>query len=188
MNPNKFSKNLAYSPEKGKYLVYNFTDGETNFDRFESKTESVCIIPFFKNEHDKISSIVLADCQDHLNGGKNFLTCITSTYNTNQFSSHHLCFKDAVEHNLGLNDINIDDIFYLGEISYNSPLSKKYRCFGINLSSYYDKFSDLDQSSLVNRNPKIIELKNVKFSSIVNGNVDDALCLSSAMLLLSYFS
>ena len=87
MNPNKFSKNLAYSSENGKYSAYNFTDGSTSFDRFEAKDESICVMPFFKNEHDKISSIVLANCSDHVSGGKNFLTCITQSHNQNKFNS-----------------------------------------------------------------------------------------------------
>lgn len=188
MNPNKFSKNLAYSSENGKYSAYNITDGQTKFDRFNSRDESVCILPFFKNEHDKISSIVLANCSDHLQDGKSFLTCITQAHDQNKFNSYHLSFKDAIEHNLALKEVDVNDIFYLGEVKYTIPFSKTYRCFAVNLSNYFDNFSDLDQTNLIYRNPKIIDLKNIKFSSVVNGNVDDALSLSCTMLLLSYFS
>jgi hypothetical protein len=188
MNPNKFSKTLNYSSENNKYNVYNFSDGKTNFDKIESKGDTICIFPFFKNEHDKISSIVLANCIDHINEDKNFLTCITQTHNSNKFNSYHESFKDMLDYNLGLKEVDVNDIFYLGEVSLTSPLSKRYRCFAVNLSNYYDHFSNLDQSNLTNRNPKILDLKNIKFSSIVNGNIDDALCLSCSMLLLSYFS
>jgi hypothetical protein len=188
MNPNKFSKNLAYSSENGKYSAFNFTDGSTNFDRFESRDESICLLPFFKNEHDKISSLVLANCVDHVAEGKNFLTCITQSHDQNKFNSYHLSFKESIEHNLSLKEVDVNDIFYLGEISFTIPVSKKYRCFAVNLSNHYDNFSELDQSALIHRNPKIVDLKNIKFSSVVNGNVDDALCLACSMLLLSYFS
>jgi hypothetical protein len=188
MNPNNFSKSLNYSSQDGKYSVYNFTDGSTSFDRIDSTQESICIFPFFKNEHDKIESVVLANCIDHMHDGKSILTCITQTFDQDQHSSYHSSFKDIIEKNLNLKDVNVDDIFYLGEVSHNLPFNKKYRCFSVNLSNYYDKFSDIAQEDLKFKNQKIVDLKNVKFSTLVNGNVDDSLCLSCAMLLLSYFS
>ena len=58
----------------------------------------------------------------------------------------------------------------------------------MNLSNYFDKFEEIDQSQLHQKNKKILDLKNVKFSSAVNGHVTDTLCLSACLLLLSYFS
>ena len=184
---NNFSKKLNYSSPEERYSVFNFTNGNTSFDRFDSKMESICILPFFKNQHDKIESVILAECSDLLNEGS-VLTCITQAFDQDKYLTSHECFKEAIYNNLGVSEIQTDDIFYLGKVSHTIPFNKKYRCYAVNLSNNYDSFKDIDQASLKNKNQKISDLKKIKFSSIVNGHVEDSLCLSCSLLLVSYFS
>ena len=186
MIPKDFNKKIDYSTDK--YDVYEITTGDTKFNRIKSNVESICILPFFMNDHEKVSSLVLANCADYTSENSNFLTCINHTFNQDAHDSIHNCFKDCVKKNLNLSEFSPNDVFYLGVVNHTIPFNKKYRCYAMNLSNYFDKFEDIDQSQLHQKNKKILDLKNFKFSSAVNGHVTDTLCLSACLLLLSYFS
>jgi hypothetical protein len=183
-NKDKFNKLTEYSDKK--YSVFNFKNSKSNFKRLAANSESICILPFFKNEHNQIRSVVLANTTNHINDA-NVLTCISHTYDPNRYDSYYSCVLAAFNTDLSLDDADTNDIFYLGKVTHTIPFLKEYRCFSIDLSKYFDDPSELKELS---NSTKINSLENIKFSKIVNGSskITDSLCLSCSLLLMSYFS
>ena len=167
----KYNNKYTVNQDEKSGSIINGSNTYINCDKY-----SVCVLPFFKNEHGQIKSVVLKNNGNYPHIKNKFSTCISESYDTNKYDTTHSCFKDLVQKYLNIDSISIDDIFYLGTVSHNGFLNKKHECYGLNLSNIYDSFDDLSNS----------ELKNVRFSSIINGTNDDSLVLSCSALLLSY--
>jgi hypothetical protein len=172
----------------GKYSILNFTSDKGKSTRIVCNQESICIIPFdcFHNEPSKIRNVYLAKYDDyvtHENGYK----CITGSLKPDEFSTYHDSLVNCIDNELGLSDVDVNDLFYLGVIKHSVPFNKSYKCYAVNLTNYSSEVAGFSPT-LSNSDQKLHTLDKVKFSRVINGEVNDSLVLSSSLLLLSYVS
>lgn len=174
----KFDKKQEYSD--GKYEVYTLSGEKDKYRRISCNQESICILPFDRNDHSQIRHLYLVKYEDYLLGGTDFM-CLTDTFNKNEYDSHYNAVESCIESKMGLNNVDVNDVFYLGKIKHSIPFSKEYRCYALDLSNYTHDHTGykLDSSNFIEK---------VRFSTVVKGEVADSLVLACGLLLLSYIS
>lgn len=184
MNLDDLNKKQEYSD--GKYSVYSFSKGDKNFKKLICEQESICILPFDVNENSQIKNVYLAKYQDHLNNDFGF-TCISKTFNRNDHDSYFEAVEQSLINELGLKQVDVNDIYFLGKVKHGIPFSKEYKCYAINLSNYSDDSRGYLPTGF-QPNSHIESIEKVRFTRFLKGDVSDSLALSCAMLLLSYIS
>jgi hypothetical protein len=186
LNNLKFDKKQEYSD--GKYSIFSFSGEKGKFKRLSCDSTSICVIPFNTNDNNQVKNVFLAKYQDYLSNSLE-LRCISDTVDLDKFDSYYSALLDCVKHELNLENIDVNDIYYLGKIKHTVPFSKEYRCYGVNISSFSDTSSNftptLNSSELDNR---LHTLETVKFSRVLSGEICDSLTLSASLLLLSYLN
>lgn len=178
-----FNKKEEYSD--GKYSIHSFTGPTDKFRRLACSQESICVLPFDINEHEQVRNLYLSKYDDVLLGGQG-VTCLTKSFDPNSFDSHFSAVADRLKSWLGLEEIDLDDVYFLGKISHGVPFSKRYSCYAINLSNYSkdnDGFTNFEFSD-----PRIGAIEKIRFNRVIKGEVSDSLALACSLLLLSYFS
>jgi hypothetical protein len=184
MKINQFNSTEAYSDDKFKIL--NFTGEKGNFKRISCSKEAICLLPFDVNESDQIKNVYLSKYHDYiLNGQSN--KCITATLEPDEFETYHESLTNCIDHELGLSDIDINDIYYLGQIQHTVPFTKTYKCYAVNLTKYSEDPSGFTPK-ILNPDDRLHSIDKVRFSRIMRGEIPDSLVLSSSLLLLSYIS
>lgn len=182
----KFDKKEEYSD--GKYSIFSFSGENGKFKRLHCDGTSICVIPFNTNENNQIKNIFLTKYQDYLSNSSE-LRCISDTVDLNKFDSYYSALLDCIKHELNLENIDVNDIYYLGKIKHTVPFSKEYRCYGVNISNFSDSSSNfapnITQSELEKR---LHSLEMVKFNRVLSGEICDSLTLSASLLLLSYIN
>jgi hypothetical protein len=182
----QFNKKQEYSD--GKYSIFSFSGEKGKFRRLVCEQESICIFPFDLNENNQIRNVYVSKYHDyHTNSPET--RCITKTFDSNRFESHYEALCDYLKQEFGIDNLELNDVYYLGKVKHTVPFSKEYRCYGINLSSISDSpegFNlSLPQSEL---NNKLHSIEKIKFNRVISGEVNDSLSLSCALLLLSYLN
>ena len=182
MTPNKdFKPTEKY--QDGKYRVLSISNGTSDLRRVVCDVDGICLIPFDTNE-DKIRNVYLARYVDYLNNEQGH-TCITSDFKENTdtvFEELH----ELINVELGI-DADVNDLYFLGNIKHNLPFSKTYKCYGINLDNYAKDLNgfSIDLSSAEN-DKKLYTLDKIKLTRVLKGDIEDSLCMSASMLLISY--
>lgn len=180
-NSNKFLFKEEFSD--GKYRVLSLTDGESNLRRIVCETPSVCIVPFDTNDG-KIRNVYLARYMDYLTGEHGH-TCITLE-SKNNFDSDFEEVEYICKSELKI-DCDVNEVYYLGKINFSLPFSKTIKCYAVNLDNHSRDLSgftlDVEESD-----NKMYTLDRVRFTRILNGEIEDTVCLSAAMLLTSYIN
>jgi hypothetical protein len=167
-----------------KYSVVNFSNEKNNFSRIVANDPSICLLPFDLNPNGQISHVYLAKYHDYLKENQEF-KCLTDLIDLDKTDSEFESIQISLNDELGLTDIDVNDVYYLGTINHNIPFSKEYKCFAINLTNYSDDPSgftpkrDSDDSAL-----QVVE--KVKFNKLLTGEINDSLALSASFLLMSY--
>lgn len=181
----KFNKEKKY--EDGKYTVYNISTDFGEHRRITCESDSICIIPFDVNDQNQIKNVYLIKYHDYLDNKSGF-SCITTDIKEEEDRSYFETVLHMLEKELGLTEIDVNDLFYLGKIQHTLPFSKNYRCYAINLTNnqtdpngFTPKLSDEEMKKKLN------SIEKVRFTRILKGEVPDSLTLSSSVLLLSYF-
>ena len=171
---NKMNSNEIFND--GKYKIVRFNDDAVDHRKITCNTDTVCVLPF-DTKNGNISSVYLQRLTDYLNNDE-FKSCINvdTKYNDNsEFSGVSKIISDK----LGLTNIDVEDLFFIGKVKHNVPFSKSYRCYAINLDNY---ISNINEADLESNN-----IEKVKFNTVVNsGELHDSICLSCSLLLLSY--
>lgn len=183
MTNNEFKNSEQYSD--GKYRILKISDGVRDLRRITCETEGICLIPFDTSDG-KIKNVYLAKQVDYLrNENSHSCICLDSS------GSHGSDFEEV--ESICKNELNIDcdvnDVYYLGKIKHQFPFTKSYKCYAINLDNHTKDLNgfvlNIPKSEEENR---IYALDKVRFNRILNGEVEDSLCLSSATLLISYLN
>jgi hypothetical protein len=169
--------------QDGKYRVMSMTDGDSNLRRIVCETEGVCLIPFDTNEK-KIRNIYLARYMDYLSNEQGH-TCITSDFTDNSDTVFEE-LDNLINGELGLK-VDVDDLYFLGNIKHNLPFTKTYKCYGLNLDNHakdLNGFSlDLSDDEM---DKKLYSLDKIKITRVLKGDIEDSLCMSATLLLISY--
>lgn len=184
MKINEITPVKVYSDDK--FTILDFTGDKAKFKRITSAKEAICLLPFDVNENDQIKNVYLAKYHDYvLNGESN--RCITATLEPDEFDTYHESLTDCIDHELGLANIEVDDIFYLGQVQHTVPFTKTYKCYAVNLTKYSEDPTGFTPK-ILNSEDRLHSVDKVRFSRIMKGEISDSLVLSCSLLLLSYIS
>ena len=184
MNLSDHNKLQEYTDDK--YSVYSFQQGDgSKVRRITCAGESICILPFDLNEHRQVKHVYLAKHDDYITG-KPIVTCISDTLNQDEHDTYLEAVSSCLKNEMGLTQIDVDDIYFLGKLHHSLPFSKEFRCFGVNLSKFIDS-GDFAIAGF-KPNPHVASIEKVRLNRLVKGEVTDSLALSCALLLLSYLS
>jgi hypothetical protein len=188
MNPNNFKFNKKQEYSDGKYSIFSFSGEKGKFRRLVCNQESICIFPFDANENNQIKNVFVSKYHDyHTNSPET--CCITRTFDENKFESHYDALCEILKEEIGVDSVELDDIYYLGKVKHTIPFSKEYRCYGVNLSKYSDSPGGFSISLPQSENDsRLKSVERIKFNRVLNGEITDSLSLSCAMLLLSYLN
>lgn len=184
MENNKFIHKEEY--HDGKYNIVSLSDGKKDLRRILCKSEDICIIPFDTNQNGKIRNLYLAKYLDYLNNDHGY-TCMSTEYCGNKESDFDE-ISEYLNSELGINP-DVNNLYYLGSIKHQLPFSKSYKCYGLDLTDFSkdpNGFSvEISDSEKEN---KLYTVEKIKFNRVVKGDISDSLCLSAAMLLISYLN
>ncbi len=184
MKNDQFESTEEYSNESFKVL--NFIGDKGKFKRISSSKEAICLLPFDVNENNQIKNVYLAKYYDYVLNKDNH-RCITATLEPDEFDTYHESFSKCVDLELGLADIELNDIFYLGQIQHTIPFTKTYKCYAINLTKYSEDPSGFTPK-LLDPESKLHSIDKIRFNRVIKGEIYDTLTLSSSILLISYLS
>lgn len=169
-----------------KYKFHEISNGSKNLRRITCDSDSICIIPFDTRDG-KISNIYLAGFVDFLNE-KEGHTCISVDCKKEGYSSQFEEVSDIIKNELNIN-IDVDDLYFLGNINHNLPFTKKYKCYGVNLDDYANSMDgfklDIPDAE---RQTRLYSLDKIRFSRVINGDISDSICLSASLLLSAYIN
>lgn len=185
MNNDSFKSSEKFSDDK--YKIYDIVNDKHKLRRIICDSEAICLIPFDTNSENKVKNIYLARFIDYLNNNTGH-TCISLDCKKEGYDSQFDEISDIIKNELNI-EVDVNDIFYLGKINHNLPFTKSYKCYGLNLDNYS---KDLNGFSLDisddEKKTKLYSLDKVKFNRVLNGDIDDSLCMSAALLLMSYIN
>lgn len=184
MTNDNFKSSEKFSDDK--YKVYDIANDKHNLRRITCDSDAICLIPF-DTSSDKIKNIYLARFVDYLNNNEGH-TCIFVDCKKEGYDSQFEEISDIIKNELNI-EPDVNDIYYLGKINHNLPFTKSYKCYGLNLDNYS---RDLNGFSLDisddEKKSKLYSLDKVKFNRVLSGEIDDSLCMSAALLLMSYLN
>lgn len=175
----------------GKFNVLTLTKDQHSADYLSDDLDYICIIPFELSPDTKsIKSIFLLESPNMVNGQtSNSLVIDTVNPDLDKTPYDSVCRALIEEAGLNIDEVGLteDSIFYLGDISMNSPMSLKMHCYGVNLTSKNDiSFTrNLSKDHFTKDNSNIVK---VGFHQVVNGDYSDTTVLSGSFLLISYFN
>jgi hypothetical protein len=184
MKIDQFNSTEDYSDDKFKIL--NFTGSKGNFKRISCSKEAICLLPFDVNENNQVKNVYLAKYHDYVLGQENH-RCLTSTLEPDEFDTYHESISKCIDLELGLNDVDVNNIFYLGQVQHTVPFTKTYKCYAINVTDYCENPSGFTPK-ILDQESKLHSIDKVRFNRIMKGEILDTLTLSCSILLLSYIS
>jgi len=169
--------------QDGKYKVISLSDGKSNLRRVVCEVDGICLIPF-DTSGDKIKNLYLARYVDYLSNDQGH-TCITADID-NEHESTYEELHNLINVELGI-ETDVNDLYFLGNIKHNLPFSKTYKCYGLNLDNYAKDLNgftiDLSDDET---DKKLYSLDKIKLTRVLKGDIEDSLCMSAALLLISY--
>jgi hypothetical protein len=188
MNPKKFNLSHKEDYSDGKYSIHSFLGDGLGFKRITCDLESVCVLPFDTDDTGKVRNVYLAKHQDHLKNG-HVLTCINDSFNRDEFESYYDAVETCLNREIGVSEVDLNDVYYLGQVKHTLPFSKEYRCYAVDLSgASQEPTGFLPKPHDFSDGARVRGLEKVKFNRITKGEVPDTLALSCCLLLLSYLS
>lgn len=169
----------------GKYRILNITDGDRDLRRIVCEVDGICLIPFDTSDG-KVKNVYLAKYMDYLtNDHGHSCICMDSS---GEYSSNFEEVKDICKNELNI-DCDVNDVYYIGKVKHQLPFSKTYSCYAVNLDNHSKDLTgfvlDLPKSEEEN---KLYSLDRIRFTRVLNGDIEDSLCLAASMLLISYIN
>jgi hypothetical protein len=178
------------STKIGKFNILTLTKDQHSAHYLSCELDYICLIPFERNSGDGIKSIFLLDSPNPITkqtGSTLIIDIVNPDLDKTPYDS--VCRALIEEAGLNIDDAGLTEnsIFYLGDISMNSPMTLKMQCYGIDLTNLPNiSFTrNLSKDHFTKENSTITK---VNFHQIVNGDYSDATVLSGAFLLVSYFN
>lgn len=182
---NNFKSSEKYGDDK--YKFFNLNDGNRDLRRITCDSDGICIIPFDTNG-EKLTYVYLARYIDYLNDQHGH-TCISvDAKRDNSFDSNFEEIHSIIQGELNI-DADVNNIYYIGKIKHTLPFTKVYRCYAVKLDDYSKDPSGFTiDISDKERKSKLYSLDKIKFSRLINGDIEDSLAMSATLLLLSYIN
>lgn len=193
LQPSKISKNTI-PMEGGKYDLIEISRNTDKDRRIVSKSNYIAIIPFERNAENKIAYVYGVKFQNHATDKSEVTLLIDSVDSDRDTTAYDAVGRTMLEEaGLNIDDagINEDDVFYLGPMTFNEPVSAKFKCYALDLTKISRPDSPLEFTTNLSKSPFTrgeAEIVKLGFHQIVNGDYTDVTILSGAFLLVSYFS
>jgi hypothetical protein len=180
-----FEKELEYTGEGLK--LYSIKYNNQTLEGVEPVGESILLLPFDLTPHGSVKNVYLERFYNFVKDESQY-SVISEKIDPDEDDTALDTVKRAILSALGVieSKIKIDDIYLLGDLILNRGMNEKVRVYAMNVTAL--------ATSPKGFTPKLHEekpnatLEAIKFGEVLNGNVKEALTLSSSMLLLSYFS
>jgi hypothetical protein len=182
MTNNNYIQEESYSD--GKYRFVNLTSGDSKLRRVVCDIEGICLIPFDTNGNGKVRHIYLARYVDYMSGDQGH-TCITSDFKDHSDTVYEE-LHELINGELGI-DLDVNDLYFLGNVKHTMPFTKVYKCYAINMDNYAKDLNGftLDMSDEEN-SKRLYTLDKIKLTRALKGDIEDSLTMSSVLLLTSY--
>ncbi|CAB4218114.1 hypothetical protein UFOVP1604_3 [uncultured Caudovirales phage] len=181
------------TPSKiGKFNLLTVNRDQHSAQYLSVDSEYICLIPFTKTAEDTIKSIYALEFPNKSNG-QTAHTLIIDEVNSDLDRTPYDSVCRALVEEAGLNieqlGLTENQIFYLGDIAMNSPITLTMHCYGIDLGKPakdgFEFTRNLSKDNFTKDDSKII---NIGFHQVVNGDFPDTTILSGSFLLASYFN
>ena len=177
----------------GAFDLISFQRENDRHEFISSKSNHILVIPFERTAENTIKSIYAVESSS-LVSDESTISLISDSVNSSKDQTPYDAVCRALIEEAGLNidelGLSEDDIFYLGKVTMNVPVSAKFKCYAVDLSKLsgpnpIEFTRALSKSKLTRDDSKIVKLG---FHQVVNGDFSDSTILSGAFLLVAYFS
>jgi hypothetical protein len=193
LEPAKIVKTIT-PLEGGKFDLVSLSRNTDKDNRLVSKSNFIAIIPFERNEEDKISYIYAVKFQNHAIDQSD-VSLLVDTLDSERDSTAYDSVGRALLEEAGLNideiGVTEDDLFYLGPMTFSEPISAKFKCYAIDLTKVVRPDEQLEFTTTLAKSPFTrgeSEIVRLGFHQVVNGDYPDVTILAGAFLLVSYFA
>lgn len=174
----------------GKFNVLTLTSDNASSQYLSSDTNYICLLPFELGSDNTIKSLYVLEFINRSNSKPTHSLVIDEINPDLDKTSYDSVCRALIEE-AGLNpeelQLSKNQIFYIGDISLNNPVTSNMLCYAIDLTGMTnpeftralakDSFTK-DESSI----------KKVGFHQVVSGDFTDATILAGSFLLVSYFN
>jgi hypothetical protein len=178
------------SNKVGRFNVLILTkDNHTNH-YLSCELNYICLVPFEKTAEGTIKSIYVLEFPNKVTG-QTVHSLIIDTVNPDLDKTPYdsVCRSLIEEAGLNIDSLNINEnnIYYLGDIQMNVPMSLNIKCYGVDITSndQLDFTRNLSKDNFIKDESSITK---IGFHQVVNGEFPDTTILSGSFLLVSYFN
>lgn len=193
LEPAKITKNIV-ALEGGKFDLVSLSRNTDKDHKIVSKTNFIAIIPFERNEEDKISYLYGVKFHNHATDQSD-VSLLVDSLDSEKDSTAYDAVGRALLEEAGMNidelGITEDDLFYLGPMTFSEPISAKFKCYAIDLTKVVRPDEQLEFTTTLAKSPFTrgeSEIVRLGFHQVVNGDYPDVTILAGAFLLVSYFA
>ena len=181
---------ISETTEFGKFNVVTINKDSQTAQFLSAKPKYVAILPFDRNSENGIKSMYLLQTPNRsINSPVHTLIVDEIDADRDRTPYDSVCRALIEEAGLDLEAVglNEDNVFFLGEISTNIPVTSVFACYAIDITakSSIEFTRNLSKDSISKDESSITR---VGFHEVVNGNFTDSLVLSASFLLVSYFN
>lgn len=174
----------------GKFNVLTLTNDKSSAQYLSSDSNYICLLPFELGADSTIKAIyVLEFINKALGKPVHSLVIDEINPDLDKTSYDSVCRSLVEEAGLNIDELQLSEnqIFYLGDISTNSPITSTMKCFGIDLTgiSAPEFTRALSKDSFTKDESSITR---VGFHQVVSGDFTDSTILAGSFLLVSYFN
>lgn len=181
---------MSNSTKIGKFNVLTVNKEQLSNQYLTDDQEYICLIPFEHGKDQTIKALYLLDYVSPITG-ESVQTLITDSINPDFDKTSYDSVGRALIEEAGLNPdeigLNENDIYYLGDIDVNFPVSAKMHCYAVDLTN--KSISEFTRN--LSKDPFIKDgssIKKVGFHQVVSGDFPDSTVLAGSFLLVSYFN
>lgn len=178
------------STKIGKFNVHTVNKDQLSNQYLIDDKEYICLIPFEYNKDRAIKSIYVLDYISPITGEPTQSLIIDSVNPDFDKTSYDRVDRALIEE-AGLNTdeigLTVNDIYFLGDIDVNFPVSTKIHCYAVDLTnkSIPEFTRNLSKDAFIKDGSSI---KKVGFHQVVSGDFSDSTILAGSFLLASYFN
>jgi hypothetical protein len=193
LEPTKITKNVV-PLDGGKFDMVSLSRNTDTDHKIVSKPNFIAIIPFERNEEDKISYVYAIKFQNHATDQSEVSLLVDSLDSERDSTAYDSVGRALLEEaGLNIDEIGIteDDLFYLGPMTFSEPISAKFKCYAVDLTKVVRPDEQLEFTTTLAKSPFTrgeSEIVRLGFHQVVNGDYPDVTILAGAFLLVSYFA
>lgn len=184
IDPNKLDIRASELSNNYEYCVINYD--QYSFDNIKLKNKDICILPFETDgSGENILSLFLMKYHDFPKNEVKTSTIIARMNEDLDEANLDTVYRMMTKiMQVPIKSMNLERVFYLGEIEMNIMLSGAMPCYAVNVT---DLITKKENSFVIDENLSQI-LEKIAYQDILKCTTRDFLVTSSTFMLLSYFA